>query len=174
MTPAEGAFFLNVPNLILVRNRDLPSLPVSQSWRAKTEYEQYATAFRPLKKVIWSVVGSGGKGGMSELSHVLALAKKYPNIGGIFLDDYIVESKKQPDGRYLGRPAVMPEELEAARKRMKSVGRPMEIWVTLYTHELQANHPRYKGCQPPLAEFLGLFDVLTLWTWNAEIGRAHV
>jgi len=168
MTPAEGAFYLNVPNLILVRNRDLPSLPSNQQWRAKTEYEQYAIAFQPLKKVIWSVVGSGGKGGMSELPHVLALAKKFPNIGGIFLDDYVVESKKQPDGRTVGRPAVMPEELKSARERMKTVGRPMEIWVTLYTHELDPKHPRYKGCEPALAGFLDLFDVLTLWTWNGE------
>jgi hypothetical protein len=48
MTPAEGAFYLNVPNLILVRNRELPSLPSNQQWRAKTEYEQYAIAFQPL------------------------------------------------------------------------------------------------------------------------------
>lgn len=168
MTPAEGAFFLNVPNLILVRNRDLPSLPNSQQWRAKTEYEQYAIAFRPLKSVIWSVVGSGGKGGMEELHHVIGLAKKYPNIGGIFLDDYIIHSKKQPDGRVVGQPAVTPEELKSARERLKSVGRPMEIWVTLYTHELQPKHPRYKGCQPPLEGFLDLFDMLTLWTWNGE------
>jgi len=168
MTPAEGAFYLNVPNLILVRNRELPPLPSNQQWRAKTEYEQYAIAFRPLKKVIWSVVGSGGKGGMEELHHVLGLAKKYPNIGGIFLDDYVIRAKKQPDGRSMGRPAVMPEELKSAREQMKAVGRPMEIWVTLYTHELDPKHPRYKGCEPPLAGFLDLFDVLTLWTWNGE------
>ena len=159
MTPAEGAFYLNVPNLILVREHELPRLPLSiDRWRAKSEFEQYAISVQPLDRVLWSVVGSGGKGGMAELSPVLELAKKFPNISGIYLDDFIIDRKKQPDGRIVGRPALTPTELEGARKRLKTTGRPMETWVTLYTHELL----------PPLADFLHLFDVLTLWTWNSD------
>ena len=168
MTPAEGAFWLGVPNLILVREHETPRLPNLERWRAKTTFEQYAISFQPLDRVVWSVVGSGGKGGMNELPYVLPLAKTFPNISGIYLDDFIIDTKKQPDGRYLGRPAIAPEELKSARERLKSVGRPMEIWVTLYTHELMPGHPRYRGCSPPLANFLDQFDVLTLWTWNSE------
>jgi hypothetical protein len=55
---------------------------------------------------------------------------------------------------------------------MKALGRPMDIWVTLYTHEIcpprKTTSPGYRGCIPPLADFLHLFDVLTLWTWNAD------
>lgn len=168
MTPAEGAFYLGVPNLLLIRNHDRPELPGGQQWRAKTTFEQYAISFEPLDRVVWSVVGSGGKGGMGELYPVIELAKKYPNISGIYLDDFIVDCKRQPDGRLVGRPALQPAELEAARKAMGSLKRPMEIWVTLYSHELLPNHPGYRGCDPPLANFLHLFDVLTLWTWNSE------
>ena len=168
MTPAEGAFYLNVPNLLFVRVHEAPSLPTFQQWRAKTDFQQYATSFRPLQKVIWSVVGSAGQGGMEELQPVISLAKEFPNIGGIYMDDFIVDIKKQPNGHVVGRPAVMPEELKAMREQLKSLDRPMEIWVTLYSHELQPNHPSYLGCEPPLADLMGLFDVLTLWTWDAN------
>ncbi len=48
----------------------------------------------------------------------------------------------------------------------------MEVWVTLYTHEINETRtvtsPVFRGCDPPLANFLELFDVLTLWTWNSD------
>jgi hypothetical protein len=172
MTPAEGAFWLNVPNLLLIRSSDLPPLPSSEPGRTKTSFEQWATSFQPLDRVVWSVVGSGGKGGMAELPHVIWLAKKYPNITGIYLDDFIIDDKKQADGRIAGRPALHPDELKSARQQMKAVGHPMKIWVTLYTHEIcpprKTKSPGFRGCNPPLAQFLDLFDVLTLWTWNAD------
>ena len=168
MTPAEGAFYLNIPNLLLIRSNNLPRLPDSEHGRAKTSFQQYATSFRPLDRVVWSVVGSGGQGGMSELPYVLSLAKEFPNLGGIYLDDFIIDRKKQADGRMVGRPALRPGELHSARERLKSVGRAMDIWVTLYSHEVNAKHPGHIGCDPPLANFLDLFDVLTLWTWNAN------
>ena len=100
------------------------------------------------------------------------MAKKYPNITGIYLDDFIIDAKRQADGRVVGRPALQPAELKRAREQMKAVGRPMEIWVTLYTHEINPSRkiasPGFRGCDPPLAEFLDQFDVLTLWTWNSD------
>jgi hypothetical protein len=167
MTPAEGAFYLNVPNLILVRNDDKPPLPSSERGWARTSFEQYATSFRPLDRVLWSVVGSGGQGGLGELEPVLRLARDFPNIAGIYLDDFIVDVRNR-DGRQIGRPALEPRQLRAARDRIRSLGRPMEIWVTLYAHELQPRHPHFRGCDPPLASFLGQFDVLTLWTWWSD------
>ena len=168
MTPAEGAFYLDIPNLLLIRSNNLPRLPDSERGRAKTSFQQYAISFRPLDRVVWSVVGSGGQGGMAELPYVLSLAKEFPNISGIYLDDFIIDRKKRADGRFVGRPALHPSELKTARQRLKSVGRPMDIWVTLYTHEVNPQHPGHIGCDPPLANFLDLFDVLTLWTWNAN------
>ncbi len=168
MTPAEAAFYLNVPNLLLIRAYDLPTLPKKEQGRAKTSFEQYAISFRPLDRVVWSVVGSGGKGGLAELDYVLPLAKEFPNISGIYLDDFIVGGKKGADGRVVGWPALAPDELKSARKKMKAAGQPMDIWVTLYTNEVNPKHPRYRDCDPPLADFLDLFDVLTLWTSNAN------
>jgi hypothetical protein len=172
MTPAEGAFWLNVPNLLLIRSNNEPPLPDAQERRAKTRFQQYAISFQPLDRVVWSVVGSGGKGGMSELSPVLELAKEFPNFAGIYLDDFIIDARRRADGRVAGRPALQPDELKRAREQMKAVGRPLDVWVTLYTHEINPSRkiaaPGFRGCEPPLAGFLDLFDVLTLWTWNSD------
>ena len=146
----------------------MPRLPGDEPQRTKTSFQQYAISFQPLKKVVWSVVGSGGKGGMAELDPFLPLANEFSNLHGIYLDDFIIDRKKREDGRVVGRPALSPDELESARSRLKAVGRPQEIWVTLYSHELAPDHPRFIGCDPALSEFLHLFDVLTLWTWNSD------
>lgn len=172
MTPAEGAFWLGVPNLLFIRAYEKPPLPNLERWRAKTTFEQYAISFQPLDRVVWSVVGAGGKGGMNELPYVLPLAEKFANFSGIYLDDFITDARRQPDGRSLGRPALQPDDLRQAREQMKVVGRPMDVWVTLYTHEINPGRktasPAFRGCDPPLERFLNLFDVLTLWTWNSE------
>ena len=64
MTPAEGAFWLGVPNLLFIRSNNLPAVPADQVNRRKTSYQQYATSFQPLDRVVWSTVGAGGEGGM--------------------------------------------------------------------------------------------------------------
>jgi len=78
MTPAEGALYLNVPNLILVRYNNLPVPP----------FEQYALAFRPLKQVVWSIVGAGGATDNRELEDACELANRFPNFSGIVMDDF--------------------------------------------------------------------------------------
>ena len=172
MTAAEGAFWLGVPNLLFIRAHEVPPLPNLESWRAKTSFEQYAISFQPLDRVVWSVVGSSGKGGMRELGPVLDLAKKFPNFAGIYLDDFMIDAKRQDDGRVVGRPALQLDELKRAREQMKVVGRPMETWITLYTHEINQSRkitsPSFRGCDPPLTHFVDQFDVLTLWTWNSD------
>ena len=36
----------------------------------------------------------------------------------------------------MGHVIIQPEELRRARQQMQAVGRPMDTWVTLYTHEI--------------------------------------
>lgn len=61
MTPSEGAFWLGVPNLLLIRTGDNPPLPSAQPGRAKSAFEQYAISFQPLDRGVWSVVGAGAR-----------------------------------------------------------------------------------------------------------------
>ncbi|MEY4776755.1 MAG: hypothetical protein RL759_1268 [Verrucomicrobiota bacterium] len=175
MTPAEGAFWLGVPNLLFIRSNSQPASPEVEVGRKKTSYQQYATSFQPLDRVVWSVVGGGGEGGMRELPATLSLAQEFPNIRGIFLDDFVrpIPRKKATDA-HTGRPAMPLADLRRLREQTKTNGRPLDVWVTLYTHEINPERKNkaipYRSCEPPLADFLGDFDVLTLWTWDsAEI-----
>ena len=144
MTPAEGAFYLGVPNIIMVRYEGKPAPP----------FDQNALALTPLKQVVWSIVGAGGQTTADEVDTVQNLAKRFPNIYGVIMDDFF----RKPDKE--GRIAVhTPEELKAIKKRLIVEGRKPDLWVTLYTHNLDL---------PNLEEHLKQCDVITYWTWHAE------
>jgi len=140
MTPAEGAFYLDVPNLIMVCWKGKPAPP----------YDQYAIPFRPLKQVVWSVVGSGGETADRERKAVFALAERTPNITGIFMDDFFTN-----EGDKVARLSL--DELRGLRKQAELADRRLDLWVVLYTHQLDR----------PTQEHLKLCDKVTLWTWRS-------
>lgn len=49
MTPAEGAFWLGVPNLLFITQpwNQPPAMSREKDWKAKTTKEQYAISFVP-------------------------------------------------------------------------------------------------------------------------------
>jgi hypothetical protein len=142
MTPAEAAFYLNIPNMIMVRYDDKPEMP----------FDQYAVALRPLKEIYWSLVGGGGRSSAEERIHVLELASKFPNITGVFMDDFF----RSPGAD--GEPGVLPvSEIESLRKQLVVNGRRLDLGVTLYTHQLDM----------ALGPYLELCDWISLWTWEA-------
>ena len=142
MTPAEGAFYLNVPNMILVRYNDLPEPP----------FEQYAVALRPLKQVVWSIVGAGGASANYEVEAVRNLAEKFPNFTGVMMDDFFSDPAT-------GKVAVHDvESLNAIQKQLIVADRKLDLWVVLYNHQLEH----------PVGPHLETCDVVTFWTWNAN------
>lgn len=142
MSPVEGAVYLGVPNIIMVRYNDKPEMP----------FDQYAIPMRAMKQVYWSTVGAGGRSSEKERTHVLELAKRFPNIVGLFMDDFF----HNPD--HPGDPGVLSvKEIRAMKAGMQAVGRPMRLGVTLYTHQLGM----------PLGPYLDECDDVSLWTWHA-------
>jgi hypothetical protein len=139
MTPAEGAFYLDVPNLQMIRWCGLPAHP----------YDQWAEAFAPLKQIAWSIVGSGGRIDGEEIDWVVDLAKRYPNVTGVYLDDFI---RKEGDG------ALTPEDLKRIRPRLDVAGRHLDMWVVVYQRQLDL----------PIAPLLEQCDIVNLWTWDSE------
>jgi len=139
MTPVEGAVYLNVPNLLFVRYGDNPPMP----------FDQYAIAFRPFKRVVWSLVGASGQSSDEERRHVLELAGRFPNIVGFIMDDYF-----RPDGT--GSLAV--EQLKELRKRLVIGGKKRDLFVVLYQHQLEL----------PVQAHLEFCDKITFWTWQAK------
>jgi len=146
MTPAEGAFFFGVPNIIMVQS----STKEAPYGRFEPPFAQYTVALRPLKRVVWSVVGSGGFNSPSETEEVLALPKTTPNFAGVMLDDFFTG---KADGK---RAQLTVEELKAIRQRLKQSNPKFDIMATLYVKHLEL----------PLQDYLEMIDVLTLWNGN--------
>lgn len=139
MTPAEGAFYLGVPNLLLIRSHNIPAIP----------FDQYAIPLRPLKRVVWSLVGSGGKTGAEDRKAALELAHRFPNITGFIMDDFFHRD---------GSGALSPQELQALRKDLVIDGRKRDLYVVVYSHQLHL----------PLAGHLAHCDKITFWTWRSD------
>lgn len=167
ITPAEGAFWLGVPNLMFITQpwNQPPAMSREKAWKTVTTKEQYAISFEPLKRVQWAAVGSGGLGGLGEVPDIVTLAKSYPNLTGIYLDDFVTRPyTKRADGTTVGTPAMTETQLKSMRDQLGKVGRPMEVWTTIYTQEFDRKHPDFKDCVPPLADQMKHFDVVVLWT----------
>ncbi|MBI5818702.1 MAG: hypothetical protein HZA88_06925 [Verrucomicrobia bacterium] len=144
MSPAEGAFFLGVPNIIMVQS----STKEAPYGRLEPPFAQYTVALRPLKRVVWSVVGSGGFNSPAETEEVLALPKTTPNFAGVMLDDFFTWSAT---GK---RAQLTVEELKSIRQRLKQTNPKFDILATVYM----------KRFGVPLQDYFDLIDVLTLWS----------
>ena len=141
MTPVEGACYLNVPNMIMVRYEGRPAPP----------YDQYARAFRPFNQFVWSIVGAGGETSEEEIDHVRRLAEKNPNMTGFMMDDFFRNDRDQTV-------VYSPGQLADIRKRLVIEDRPLDLWVVLYQYQLDR----------PVQDHLVHCDVVSYWTWQAE------
>jgi len=141
MTPVEGACYLNVPNMIMVRYEGQPAPP----------YDQYARAFRPFNQFVWSIVGAGGETSEEEIDHVRRLAEQNPNMTGFMMDDFFRNDMDQTV-------VYSPGQLADIRKRLVIEDRPLDLWVVLYQYQLDR----------PVQDHLAHCDVVSYWTWQAE------
>lgn len=148
MTPVEGAFYLGVPNIIVVQS----SAQEAPYGRLEPPLAQYTVPMRRLKRVVWSVVGSGGFHLPSETREVLELAKTTPNFAGIMLDDFFTGQKEGKRAQW------SLQQLRQIRTQLKQIRPDLDVFVTLYDRQLDL----------PLADYLELMDVVTLWTGRPE------
>ncbi len=146
ITPAEGAFMLDIPNVMLI-NCDGEPVPFSE------DAFGYAESFLRMKKVLWGATGSAGFRVGNEEKFICTLAEKYPNICGAFMDDFLQKFRGQPDETEKAE-ALLRE----IRTGLDASGRDMEMYMVWYTYELNGIHP----------SLLKYIDGITLWTWNCE------
>ena len=151
MSPAESAFFLGVPNIIMVQS----STKEAPYGRLEPPFAQYTTALRPLKRVVWSVVGSGGFHAPAETEEVLALPKTTPNFAGVMLDDFFTWSATGKRAQWT------VEELNSIRQRLKRANPKLDILTTVYL----------KRFGVPLQDYFDLVDVLTLWSGADDLAN---
>jgi hypothetical protein len=149
MSPAEGAFYLGIPNIYM---NQANAGPESQLGRFEPPFAQYAVALRPFKRVLWGLVGSGGFTTPEERKEGVELICKTSNFVGAHLDDFFTS-------KATGKQAVLTlDELQEIRQTLKAAGRPLEIYSTYYTTLLKL----------PLDDYLKLLDGVTFWTWKPE------
>ncbi len=144
ITPAEGALMLDVPNIIMINSDGIP-VPYS------ADAYGYAESFCRMQNVVWSIAGSSGFRIGNEEAFICHLAEKYANVTGAFADDFLGEGMTDNDK---DRRQLILE----SRERLSKACRKLDLWLTLYTRDLDT-------CDPSL---YGLFDCLSLWTWEYE------
>jgi hypothetical protein len=145
MTPLEGAYYFGIPNVCRVVYMGQPKIP----------YDQEAIVLDSLDRVVWSVADYGTMGraedGDADVREVSRQARLHPNVTGAIMDDLFAD--KDHIAKY---PA---ERIARYKKELnEGAGRPMELWVVIYTHEFN----------DPVQAHLKECDVVSMWTWWAK------
>ena len=146
MTPAEAAFYMGLPNLIMVVYENKPKPP----------FDRLAISFRPLKRVVWSIVGDSSSDRNNkepDIDAVASVAAKFPNISGAMMDDFFHPKDAQGAIARYGA-----DDIGRFRDRLHGAARKLDLWVVLYKHDLDL----------PVDKHLANCDVVTFWTWNAS------
>jgi len=133
-TPMQGAELFHAANVLMV-------MPPS---------EEEAAAVAGLDNVIWSITAKENFDFSETLDAVKALARKYPNIKGVIIDD--LTSQEISKG-------MTPEDLAKVRDQVKSGDVPLDLWGVLYTMNFSI---------PRIEEYMALLDGVTFWTWDSK------
>lgn len=146
ITPAEGAFMLDVPNMLMINCDGIP-VPFS------ADAYGYAESFCRMDRVLWGATGSGGFRVGNEEAFICDLAERYPNICGAFMDDFFARFSDQPN------PVEKAEALlKEIRQGLNKACRPMELYITWYTYQMD----------PADLKLLEYIDGISLWTWQYQ------
>ena len=141
MTPREAARSMGIPGLVMVQFDGKPEPP----------FDDLAEDLRDCERVVWSIVGAGGKTDASLRNHVFDLAARHPNVTGVITDDFFLVE----DGRI--RPCLSAEQLARTRRRLQIGGRRLQLWTVVYDYQVEQ----------VTGEHLTHCDRSTFWTWEA-------
>ncbi|MCX7005017.1 MAG: hypothetical protein NTV22_17315, partial [bacterium] len=144
MTPTEAAFYLGIPNIMMVRFGNQPAPP----------FRQYALPMRPLRRMVWSIIGdlsSTDNDRQPDLQEIISLSAEFPNLTGALMDDFFRNEPGAP-GRFSA------EQVAGFRRQLHAARRPLELYVVVSAHDLDL----------PLRQHLDAVDAITFWTWHAK------
>ncbi len=86
----------------------------------------------------------------SERQQVLAMARRIPNMVGVFMDDFFHDRPSE------NKASLMLDQVRDIQRQLKESGKKLDLFVTLYTRQLD----------PGIRDYLNMIDVITLWTWE--------
>jgi hypothetical protein len=133
-TPAQGAGLFNAGKLFM-------ALPLS---------EADAAAVAGFDEVVWRIYAKDGFDFSTNVDAAKALARKYPNIKGVVVDDLTSTE--------IGR-GLKPDDLARLREQVKSGDTPLDLWGVIYGMNLGV---------PSLGEYMRFLDGVTFWTWESK------
>jgi hypothetical protein len=140
ITAVEAAMYLDIPNLMMVRYNGKPEMP----------YDRLAIATRPLRKVMWSVTGAMGEKSPEERDHVLDISRRFPNVTGIVMDDFINWDT--------GIPELSPDELATLHRLLALPDRRLDLMMILYSHQLDID----------VSAHLQYCNQTSFWVWESR------
>jgi hypothetical protein len=156
MSPFEAAVCMGIPNIFMVQQyssaRDKEMYQDIDYRPFEPPFEQYSVPLSVLKRFAWSLTGASGATYDWERRQVLAMAPKIPNMVGVYLDDFF------HDRPGTGVASLTPEQLRDIQRQIKGPAKSMDIYVTFYARQVNL----------PIAEYLRLIDVVTLWIRTPE------
>ena len=160
MSPFESAVYMGVPNIIMTNQ--YPGAGEEGMYRKigykpwEPPFEQYAFPLKMLKRVVWSIVGASGVTKDAERKQVMAMAFQIPNIVGVYMDDFFRDKTEATMA------SLTLDEVRDIRRQLKGPGKKLDLYVTLYTNQLDR----------PIGGYLELCDVISLSTWEtAELAN---
>ncbi len=142
-TPVEGAQFLGIDNMIVVRYGGKPEPPFVDYGREMSHYKQ----------LVWSIIGDASTGASVDLDSFVELAGTRPNLVGGIMDDFCPRTTGE-------NPLLVPQDIADMKRSMIVGGRELDLWVVLYAHELIDGER--------LKPYIDNCDIINFWTWRAE------
>lgn len=141
MGPLEGANHLGIPNLCIVTSGDDPAPP----------FDNLAEELKECPNVVWSIIGDASStrysGGHTDLEDVLDVGRKYPNIIGGVMDDFL-----RPERQEIFSAEVVGQFAD------KLHAQGMQLWTVIYENELIDE----------VIPYLEHCDVISFWTWEGQ------
>ena len=110
-----------------------------------------------LDELVWTIIPSGdvrrNEDNFFDMDEIIRQIKKYPNIKGVFCDDFL----------YRRRKLFSPDNLKTMKEKvLEGAGRPMDMWMVVYDYDLLTD------AIPELTiwNYSDPVDVATFWTWH--------
>ena len=110
-----------------------------------------------LDELVWTIIPSGSvrrnEEGFFDMEEIIRQIQKYPNVKGIFCDDF----------QYRRRSLCPPERLAEMKRRVLAASpRPIDMWLVLYLTDLFTER-----CIPHHAlDYETSADTVSFWTWH--------
>ena len=144
MTPTEACFYLGISKTFMT--------PVG--W--KVDKRKYNKAFTPLKGVAWDMgvdlVKEPDKVGVAD--RYIDEARDFPNVISAVFDDFKWKDRYKQ---------ISLEDFDKIMDRLHNNDlRPINTWMTLYTHEFGVDKATDEDFQP----YIDVFDGIVMWNWK--------